>query len=94
MSKYEIQPYTYKQAEKLNVKITPSKYPNKIIDVYDVNSNYLFSVGSSKYMDYPTYLAMNGKKYAEDRRRLYHIRHKKDASIIGSAGYYAANLLW
>jgi hypothetical protein len=35
-----------------------------------------------------------GKKIADERRRLYKIRHKKDRSVKGSAGYYADKLLW
>ena len=52
------------------------------------------SVGAIGYDDYPTHTIKRGKKYADERRRLYKIRHKKDRSVRGSAGYYADRLLW
>jgi hypothetical protein len=45
-------------------------------------------------MDYPHYLKYFGKKIADERKRLYKIRHKKDRMIKGTAGYYADKLLW
>jgi len=91
---YQIQPYSYKQALKLGVKIKPSKNPLKKIDVYDWNNHFICSIGSKGYMDYPTYLKSHGKEYAEQRRKLYKIRHRKDRNNLGSAGYYADNILW
>jgi hypothetical protein len=35
-----------------------------------------------------------GKAYADERRRLYKIRHSKDRNVKGSDGYYADKLLW
>jgi hypothetical protein len=94
IEKYDIKPYSYQQAKKLGVKIEPSKNPKKKIDVYDMNNQYITSVGAKGYSDYPTYMIEEGKEYAENRRRLYKIRHKKDKDVIGSAGYYADKLLW
>jgi hypothetical protein len=45
-------------------------------------------------MDYPSYIKANGKEYADERRRLYKIRHDADRKIRGSDGYYADKLLW
>ena len=94
MSKYEIYPYTYKEAKKMGVDVKPSKYANKKIDVYNLKGDYLVSVGDIRYKDYPTYLATSVKEYAEERRRLYKIRHSKDRLKEGTAGYYADRLLW
>ena len=91
---YEILPYTELQANRLGVRVTTSKNPSKKIDVFDWNGNFICSVGAKGYGDYPTYLKLNGKEYADDKRRLYKIRHQKDRKIIGSKGYYADNLLW
>ena len=44
-------------------------------------------------MDYPSYIETEGKKYADERRRLYHLRHSKD-NIKGTKGWYALNILW
>ena len=35
-----------------------------------------------------------GKAYADERRRLYKIRHSKDRNVRGSDGFYADKLLW
>ena len=91
---YQIQPYTYSQALKLGVKITPSKNPLKKIDVFDFNGNYICSIGALGYNDYPTYLKTKDIAYADERRRLYKIRHQHNRHEKGSAGYYSDNLLW
>jgi hypothetical protein len=90
---YQIKQYSYNQAEKLNVIIKPSTRKNKKIDVYDKQNNYITSIGDRRYKDYPTYL-LQDKTLADERRRLYRIRHKKDKDILGSSGYYANKILW
>jgi len=91
---YHIQPYTYDQAIKLGVKIAPSHREGKKIDIYDWNGQYIFSIGDISYSDFPTYVKTHGMEYALTRRRLYHLRHKKDSKILGSKGYYSKHLLW
>ena len=91
---YQIQPYSYSQASKLEVKITPSKKATKKIDVYDRLGKFICSVGAKGYSDYPTYLKTRGQVYADERRRLYKMRHQYNRHKVGSAGYYADNLLW
>lgn len=90
---YKIKPYTKAQARKLGVQVKPSKVRGKKIDVFK-NGKKIVSVGAIGYNDYPTYIQKKGKKYADERRRLYKIRHNKDRKIRGSAGYYADKLLW
>lgn len=87
---YKIQPYTFEQAKKLGVQIKPSTKKDKKIDVFK-NNKLITSVGQLGYKDYPTYLKEKGKQVADDRKRLYKLRHKKNDGI---AGYYANNLLW
>jgi hypothetical protein len=91
---YNILPNTYKKAKLLGIKIYPSTNPKYKIDIYDYNNNYIFSIGASGYLDYQYYLKLYGKSYAEERRRLYMIRHNKDINKEGSKGYYSFNLLW
>jgi len=91
---YHIQPYTYDQAIKLGVKIAPSHREGKKIDIYDWNGQYIFSIGDISYSDFPSYVQTHGMEYALKRRRLYHLRHKKDSKILGSKGYYSSILLW
>lgn len=87
---YKITDYSFKKAKELGVMIKPSTKKNKKIDVYK-DGVLITSVGNSQYLDYPTYIINKGLTYANERRRLYRIRHKNDDGI---AGYYALNLLW
>ena len=52
--------------------------------------------GDIRYKDYPTFLVLGkgGEDYANERRRLYHIRHRKNADVVGSKQYFALRLLW
>jgi hypothetical protein len=95
---YHITQYSFKKAKELGVVIKPSHKKDKKIDIFYFDKKrkeyvYICSIGSIKYKDYPTYLKEN-KILAEERRRLYYIRHKKDAHIKGTPGYYAAKILW
>lgn len=94
MSTYKIQPYTEDKARRLGVRVRPSANPKKKVDVLDLKGNVLAAIGDVLYDDYPTYLATKGKAYADERRRLYHIRHKRDSAIVGTPGFWAARLLW
>jgi hypothetical protein len=92
--KYEILPYTYHQAKVLGVKVFPSDNPKYKIEVYDKNGVFLTYIGASGYKDYPTYVKEDGLEYAQQRRRLYKIRHNKDRHARGTAGFFADKLLW
>ena len=94
MSNYIITQYSYDKAKQLNLIITQSKNKNKKIDVYDIHNNFLHSIGDIKYNDYPNYCIIYNKQYADERRRLYHIRHQKNINVINSKQYLSANLLW
>lgn len=87
---YEIQPYSFKKAKDLGVKIKPSTKKGKKIDVFK-NDKLVTSIGAQGYNDFPTYLKNDGKKVADERQRLYKIRHKNDSGI---AGFYANKILW
>ena len=88
---YKIKEYSYKQAEKLGVQIRPSTRKNKKIDVFK-NNVKVASIGDIRYRDYPTYIETKGKKYADERKKLYRIRHAND--INKGAGMYANKILW
>jgi hypothetical protein len=90
---YSITNYTKSQAKKLGVVVKPSSVKGKKIDVFK-NDQKIASVGALGYSDYPTYMKTKGKAYADERRRLYKIRHSKDRNVKGSDGYYADKLLW
>tara|TARA_R110002072_G_scaffold14056_4_gene58680 strand:- start:238 stop:513 length:276 start_codon:yes stop_codon:yes gene_type:complete len=90
---YVITDYTKQRAKKLLVDVKVSTKKNKKIDVIK-NGKKIASIGAKGYNDYPTYLISKGKKFADERRRLYRIRHKGENLKIGSPGYYAWFLLW
>jgi len=88
---YEITSYSKKKAKELNVIIKPSTNPKKKIDVFKDNKK-IATIGDNRYDDYPTYILNRGIDYANERRRLYKIRHKKD--LTSQNGYWANQILW
>ena len=91
---YEILPYTHQKANELGVVVKPSKIPKYKIDVYDKKGTFIFSGGASGYKDYPHYIKEKGINYANERRRLYQIRHEKDIKVVGGRGSIINHLLW
>ena len=90
---YTITEYSRDQAKKLGVTIKPSTNKGKKIDVFK-DGEKLASVGALGMSDYPTYMKTKGQAYADERRRLYRIRHGKTMDKVGSPSYYAARILW
>lgn len=80
-------------AQKLGVMIVPSSNLRKKLDVYR-NGKKISEIGAMGYMDYDLWLKAEGKEFADERRRLYKIRHEKDRHRKGTAGYYADKILW
>jgi len=91
---YRIKSYTKSKAEKLGVIVKPSTVQGKKIDVFNKKGEKLASIGAIGYGDNPTFLAEEGKEYAEKRRKAYKMRHESDRHVRGSAGFYADQLLW
>jgi hypothetical protein len=90
---YEITEYTKKRARELGVTVKPSTNSKKKIDVFK-QSKKIASIGAAGMMDFPWYVKTRGVEYAQERRRLYKIRHKKDINVVGSPGWLANKLLW
>lgn len=88
---YDISDYTKQKAKKLNVIVKPSTRKNKKIDVYNSKLEKIASIGDIRYYDYPLYIKKFGKDYADERRKLYHIRHTDNNDV---AGKLAKILLW
>jgi hypothetical protein len=86
---YQITEYSKKKAKELGVTIKPSTRKNKKIDVYK-DGKYIRSIGDVRYLDYPTYIKEEGKVKADERRRLYRLRHTKNT--LGEK--LALKLLW
>jgi hypothetical protein len=87
---YQITPYTFQRAREIGVEVRPSTNKNKKIDVYK-DGKKIASIGDPNYLDFPTYIKEKGQAYADERRRLYHIRHAKDKNI---EGLLSKALLW
>lgn len=90
---YQIKPRQRANAKKLGVIIKPSTNKNKKIDVFKDNKK-IASIGALAYSDYATYIKDKGKEFADNRRRLYKIRHDKTRKKIGSNSYWADQILW
>ena len=86
---YEITEHSYKKAHQLGLEIFSSENPKKKIDVYK-DGIFLESIGDPKYSDYCTYLAQRCKVFADNRRRLYKIRHPNE----NLKGLLASAILW
>ena len=79
-------------AKENNLIISPSKDGKHKIDVFDKSKNFITSIGGLGYKDYPTYLKEKGKEYADNRKKLYKIRHKKDLNT--TRGKMSNLILW
>jgi hypothetical protein len=95
--KFQISDYHKRKAQRLGVSINYSKTPGKKLDIFK-DGKKIASIGAKGYWDFISYLKAEAegiykKGYADQRRRLYKIRHKKD-NVPGTPGYYALNILW
>jgi hypothetical protein len=90
---YNITKYTYTQAKKLGVDIKHSTNTKKKLDVFKKGKK-ICSIGAYGMNDFPTYIQLKGRSYANTRRKLYKIRHTRDRKIKGSCGWFADKLLW
>ena len=91
---YNILPYTIAKAKQLGVIVKHSLKKGKKIDVFTPEGDYICSVGALSYSDFPHYMISHGNEYADKRRKLYAVRHRKDIQEIGSKGWWAWYLLW
>jgi hypothetical protein len=86
---YHITEYTKSKAHQLGLEVKPSTHKGKKIDVFKKGEK-IASIGALGMMDYPTYTKTKGKEFADERKRLYHIRHPKNS--LGEK--LAKALLW
>jgi hypothetical protein len=90
---YKITDRQKRNAASLGVTIKPSTNKSKKIDVFN-NGKKIASIGAIGYKDFDIHLKESGRAYAEERRRLYQIRHKDNRNKKGTPGYYADRILW
>jgi O-glycosyl hydrolase len=86
---YAIKPQQVAQAKKLGLTIKPSTKGNFKVDVFR-DGKYVTSIGHKDYKDYATYLEEYGKTYADERKRLYYLRHRNE----GVRGELSKLILW
>ena len=91
--KYIITKHTREQARLLGVQVKLSENKEKKIDVFK-NGEKIASVGATGYGDFPTFKRTRGKKFADERRRRYKMRHERYRHNVGTPSYYADKLLW
>jgi hypothetical protein len=92
-SPYVITEYSKQQAKKLGVELRQSSDPKKKVDIFK-NGEKIVSVGATGYGDFPTFMKTMGKTYADERRRLYKIRHNKTRGIKNTPSWWADKILW
>jgi predicted transcriptional regulator len=80
-------------AKKLGVTIRSSSNPSKKLDVLK-NGVKIASIGAKGYNDYDLWIKKKGLEYANQRRKLYKIRHENNRNKKGTAGFYADKILW
>jgi len=90
---YQITQRQRANAKRLGVTIKSSSNPSKKLDVLK-NGKKVASIGARGYNDYDIYLRTKGKKFADERRRLYKIRHQSNRTKRNTTGYYADQILW
>jgi len=84
------------RAASIGVTVKASDKKHKKMDVYR-DGVYQASIGDIRYPDYHIWLKKRGQQYANERRRLYHARHKDTSPMKNgkyTAAYLAKVLLW
>jgi hypothetical protein len=95
---YRIKAGQREAARLLGVVIRPSSSKGKKIDVFK-HGIKIASIGDLEYSDYWSYIqdekaGRAPKGTAEERRRLYRVRHAQECTAKGTPGYYACKILW
>jgi len=85
-------------ARQLGVVIRPSTSKGKKIDVFKYGVK-IAAIGDVEYSDYWSYIQDERagrvpKGTAEERRRLYRVRHAQECTAKGTPGFYACKILW
>jgi predicted transcriptional regulator len=80
-------------AKRLGVTIQSSSNPSKKLDVLK-NGVKVATIGAKGYNDYDLWIKKKGVEYANERRRLYKIRHQNNRNKKGTNGFYADKILW
>lgn len=74
---YTITDYTKRRAKELGLTVAVSKKKGKKLDVFK-EGELIASIGDTRYKDFPTFALEDGQEVANERQRLYRLRHKKN----------------
>ena len=67
----------------------------KVVIYKDAVKIKTFHVGDTRYYDYISYYKNDGPSVANERRRLYLLRHhKEDNNDFLTRGYWSVKILW
>jgi len=91
---YKIKARQRANAKKLGLTIKPSTNPKKKLDVFNKDGKRIARIGGMGYGDYASFISERGMDYANERRRLYKIRHNKTRMKAGTNSFYADKILW
>ena len=90
---YQITKRQLANAKKLGVTLKSSSNTSKKLDVFK-GERKVASIGAKGYNDYDLWIKKMGLQFANERRKLYKIRHANNRNKKGTAGYYADKILW
>ena len=86
-----------RRADALNLIVKSSRNKDKKLDIYKDGIKQA-SIGQAGAMDYHLWLQERGQAYANERRRLYHLRHKGEAPKTKNgkltASFLSKVILW
>ena len=85
-----------KRAKELGVTVKSSTDPAKKLDVYQEGKK-IASIGQAGSNDYHLWQKQVSKAYADQRRKLYYMRHPYKTRMVNgvyTADYLAKQLLW
>jgi len=91
---YPIPKEMQKLASSYDLVIEPSHKKNKKLDVYKLDGSFLVSVGDSRYPDWWIYKKLEGRDFADRRRKLYYQRHSKGIQSQHLAEVISWLILW
>ena len=59
-----------------------------------IGNKKIATIGDSRYDDYPTFIDKKGLSYANQKKKLYRLRHKNDINNKNGNGYWSSSILW
>jgi predicted deacetylase len=90
---YKISKRIHKIANEYGLIVEPSRKGLHKLDVYNMEGQYIASIGDRRYKDYWMYREED-KNLAKYRQHLYYLRHKKGIEAGYRREVLSAIILW